>query len=150
MADEPSWVKEEGEIGGGSDLGEKLVPEGDTIGIDPTSPQPMPVTPRPVSSAQSAKDDDRGLSKTLCFFRFITILTILLALVVLGANGYIIYVDFDELGVRGVVIRSYNIFFCVFVVFSELEWRRFTKHFGFLENWMARGLAYVFVGLISW
>lgn len=48
------------------------------------------------------------------------------------------------------MLRVYGILFCVFIVFAELEWTRFTKYFGFLKYWPARGLFYVFVALITW
>lgn len=38
----------------------------------------------------------------------------------------------------------------MFVVLAEVEWIKFTKYFGFLKYWPARGLFYVFVGLITW
>lgn len=31
-----------------------------------------------------------------------------------------------------------------------MEWAKFTKFFGFLKYWPARGLFYIFVGLITW
>ena len=31
-----------------------------------------------------------------------------------------------------------------------MEWNRFSKYFGFLKYWPARGLFYVFVALITW
>lgn len=51
---------------------------------------------------------------------------------------------------RGVLLRVYGIVFSVFVIFAEMEWSKFTKFFGFLKYWPARGLFYIFVGLITW
>lgn len=36
------------------------------------------------------------------------------------------------------------------MIFAELEWGYFIKFFGFLKYWPARGVFYVFVGLITW
>lgn len=51
---------------------------------------------------------------------------------------------------RGILLRVYGILFCVFIIFAEMEWNRFSKYFGFLKYWPARGLFYVFVALITW
>lgn len=54
------------------------------------------------------------------------------------------------LAARGILLRVYGILFSIFVIFAELEWSKFTKFFGFLKYWPARGLFYIFVGLITW
>lgn len=51
---------------------------------------------------------------------------------------------------RGILLRVYGILFCFFVILAEVEWGKFMKYFGFLKYWPARGLFYVFVGLITW
>ncbi|CAM9365900.1 unnamed protein product [Phaeothamnion confervicola] len=113
----------------------------------------VPGEPSPASSAPPAETPPsrkQAFSKVLCFFRFLTVVTILLAVVVAAVNAYIIYKDYESLGVRGILLRVYGIMFSFFVILSELEWKRFTAVFGFLENWVARGVAYAFVGLITW
>lgn len=51
---------------------------------------------------------------------------------------------------RGILLRVYGIFFSIFIILGEMEWAKFTKFFGFLKYWPARGLFYMFVGLITW
>eukprot|EP00611_Tribonema_gayanum_P009492 TRINITY_DN19297_c0_g1_i1.p3 TRINITY_DN19297_c0_g1~~TRINITY_DN19297_c0_g1_i1.p3 ORF type:complete len:102 (+),score=33.11 TRINITY_DN19297_c0_g1_i1:583-888(+) len=48
------------------------------------------------------------------------------------------------------MLRGYAILFAAMIILTEIEWRGFMRLFGFLENWVARGLTYAFVGLITW
>lgn len=147
MSDLPKWARtDEGEGAGAGDLGDKLV---DEAGGEETKPA-VPIPEADVAPSHHEPEDSGLASRTLCFFRMLAILTVLLALVVIGTNCYIIYDKFNSLKARGILLRVYGILFCVFVVLAEIEWARFTKYFGFLKYWPARGLFYVFVGLITW
>jgi hypothetical protein len=46
------------------------------------------------------------------------------------------------------VVRSYGIFFGALIVLVEMENSFLIKYFGFLENWVCRGLFLVFVGAL--
>lgn len=94
MADLPKWARTEEAAGGGGELGDKLV--------DEETGEDKPDAPVPAAEEGSVHSEhqemDSGLaSRALCFFRTLSILTGLLALVVIGTNGYIIYDRFGDL-----------------------------------------------------
>ncbi|CAM9444460.1 unnamed protein product [Pylaiella littoralis] len=146
MSDLPGWAKGEGEQAAPSgDLADKLVDE--AAGVKPEESADAAAA----AEVEEPPPEDSGLaSRALCFFRFLAVLTVLLALVVIGTNCYIIYDKYGEIKARGILLRVYGIVFCFFVVLAEIEWAKFTKYFGFLKYWPARGLFYIFVGLITW
>lgn len=87
MSDLPKWAQDGEDASAGGDLGDKLVDE--SGGSKPSSPAPA----APASDAGSHHErQESGLaSRALCLFRFLAVLTVLLALVVIGTNCYIIY-----------------------------------------------------------
>ncbi|CAM9678596.1 unnamed protein product, partial [Hapterophycus canaliculatus] len=149
MSDLPGWAKGDGESAPEPNLADKLVDE--AAGVKPEEGAGAAPADVAGSVAGSETPEESGLaSRTLCFFRFLAVLTVLLALIVIGTNCYIIYEKYSEIKARGVLLRVYGILFSVFIIFAELEWSKFTKFFGFLKYWPARGLFYIFVGLITW
>lgn len=145
MSDLPKWAQGEGDETATGNLEDKLVDESGE-----SKPAPAPAPESDAEDARPAPQESPLASRALCFFRCLSVLTVILALVVIGTNCYIIYKRYDEIKARGILLRIYGILFCVFIVFAEMEWNRFTKFFGFLKYWPARGLFYVFVALITW
>ncbi len=68
-------------------------------------------------------------------------------------NCYTVYrsikID-DELEVQEDVIRVFGVVLSVLVIMAELEIKAFMRYFAFMYSWMARGLAYAFIGVISY
>ncbi|CAM9231900.1 unnamed protein product [Chrysoparadoxa australica] len=93
-------------------------------------------------------------SRVLCFFFLLTSLTVLTAVAVAATNVAIIVMkirDGHELAdLRGILLRGYGVLFSIFILGAELEWRIVQRYFGFLKNWVTRGVAYAFVGLVTW
>ncbi len=56
----------------------------------------------------------------------------------------------DELEVQEDIIRVFAVVFSVFVIVAELEIKVFMRYFTFMYRWMARGLVYAFIGVISY
>eukprot|EP00903_Cladosiphon_okamuranus_P020289 g18619.t1 len=148
MSDLPGWAKGEGEAAAPS-LGDKLVDEAANVKPE-ESAAAAAAAEASGGDSEHGRDDDRPTSHVLCFFRFLSVLTILLAFVVIGTNCYIIYDQYAVIKARGILLRVYGVVFSIFIILGELEWSRFTKFFGFLKYWPARGLFYIFVGLITW
>jgi hypothetical protein len=155
---EPAWVKGTPQPAEES-LAEKLVDERATessTGAPHSSVSPYSAPSRSSRRGRRAprRDDEtrKRFSKTLCFFKLLTVFTILLSLFVVAANVLTVYNDSKHhtLDARSVLLRSYAVIFCAMIVLTELEWVGFLKLFAFLDNWIARGLAYTFVGLITW
>ncbi len=48
------------------------------------------------------------------------------------------------------VIRVFAVVLSVLVIMAELEIKAFMKYFAFMHSWVARGLAYAFIGVISY
>lgn len=94
MSDLPKWARtDEVEAGSAGDLGDKLVDE--AVGEDS---KPAVPAPEPEAAPSHDEAEESGLaSRALCFFRMLAILTVVLALVVIGTNCYIIYDKFEEL-----------------------------------------------------
>lgn len=92
MADLPKWAtNEEAAAAGEGDLADKLVDEAVGGGED------KPDVPED-GVPEHAPPPESGLaSRALCFFRFLAVLTVLLALAVIGTNCYIIYDKFKDL-----------------------------------------------------
>lgn len=92
------WAKGEGE-GEKGDLENKLVDES----TGSSKPAPASAAAASASAAESDVEsvgdgeDSSVWSRTLCFFRFLSVLTVLLALVVIGTNCYIIYERADDI-----------------------------------------------------
>lgn len=103
MSDLPGWAKTEGEAPS-ADLADKLVDE--AAGVKPEEGADVEAADAAGSTAGSERPpEDSGLaSRALCFFRFLAILTIVLALIVIGTNCYIIYDKYDE--IKGEEARS--------------------------------------------
>lgn len=94
MADLPKWARtEEGEEGGGT-LGDKLVDKPE----DEEGEDKPPTLDEPDEGGLPMRTEESALaSRALCFFRMLAIITVILALVVIGTNCYIIYKRFEEL-----------------------------------------------------
>ena len=88
MADLPQWAKGDEEGATNKDLEDKLVEEGTSKPDASEAPETGPEEPA---------DDGRGMSKVLCFFRFLAALTVIMALVVIGTNIYIIYENYSDI-----------------------------------------------------
>lgn len=93
MSDLPGWAKGEGEQAAPSgDLADKLVDE--AAGVKPEESADAAAA----AEVEEPPPEDSGLaSRALCFFRFLAVLTVLLALVVIGTNCYIIYDKYGEI-----------------------------------------------------
>lgn len=97
MSDLPKWAQGDGEgtsggSTGGGGLEDKLVDE------EAGAPAAAPAAAPPASDPANETVEDSGLaSRALCFFKFLAILTVLLALVVIGTNCYIIYKQADKI-----------------------------------------------------
>lgn len=93
MSDLPKWAQGEGEGESSGALADKLVDE--SGGDKPSSPAAPAASD--AGSEHPPRDDSGLVSRTLCFFRFLAVLTVVLALVVIGTNCYIIYERYDEI-----------------------------------------------------
>lgn len=92
MADLPKWAtNEEAAATGEGDLADKLVDEAVGGGED------KPDIPEDAGPEHAPPPESGLASRALCFFRFLAVLTVLLALAVIGTNCYIIYDKFKEL-----------------------------------------------------
>mmetsp|Transcript_17515 Transcript_17515/g.28719 ORF Transcript_17515/g.28719 Transcript_17515/m.28719 type:complete len:201 (+) Transcript_17515:2-604(+) len=89
--------------------------------------------------------------RLMIIFGVIQMLTTLTAATVVVANIYYFIYKWGtpDLNVKSFSLRLYAIIFCVLVAFAEFEWRGFFHFFGFLENWITRGLFYIFVSLLT-
>lgn len=95
MSDLPGWAKGEGEAAAPS-LGDKLVDE--AAGVKPEESASAAAAAADTSVAGSEHGhEEKGPSHVLCFFRFLQVLTVLLALVVIGTNCYIIYDQYAKI-----------------------------------------------------
>ncbi len=68
-------------------------------------------------------------------------------------NCYTVYRSFkidDDLEVQEDVIRVFGVVLSVLVIMAELEIKAFMRYFAFMHSWMARGLAYAFIGVLSY
>lgn len=97
MSDLPGWAKGDGEAAAPS-LGDKLVDEAANVKPE-ESADAAAAAAADTSGADSdhGRHDDRDTSRVLCFFRFLSVLTVLLAFVVIGTNCYIIYDKYNEI-----------------------------------------------------
>lgn len=96
MSDLPGWAKGDGEPAPSGDLADKLVDE--AAGVKPEESAAAAAAADASSSGSDHAREDSGLaSRALCFFRFLAVLTVLLAFVVIGTNCYIIYDKYDEI-----------------------------------------------------
>lgn len=95
MSDLPGWAKGEGEAAAPS-LGDKLVDEAANVKPE-ESAAAAAAAEASGGDSDHGRDDDRPASRVLCFFRFLAVLTVLLAFVVIGTNCYIIYDKYDEI-----------------------------------------------------
>lgn len=94
MSDLPKWAQGEEEAAASGDLADKLVDE--AAGVKPDEPEVN--EPSEAGSEDPSPREDSGLaSRALCFFRFLAVLTVVLALVVIGTNCYIIYKQADDI-----------------------------------------------------
>lgn len=116
MSDLPGWAKGDGEPAPTGDLADKLVDE--AAGVKPAESADAAAAAAAAEASASGSDrphEDSGLaSRALCFFRFLAILTVLLALVVIGTNCYIIYDKYDEIkGEFGPYIVYCFMYYCM-------------------------------------
>lgn len=96
MSDLPGWAKGENEPAPEPNLADKLVDE--AAGVKPEESAGATPADTAGSTAGSDTPEDSGLaSRALCFFRFLAVLTVLLALIVIGTNCYIIYDKYSEI-----------------------------------------------------
>lgn len=95
MSDLPNWAKGEGGEPK-ADLADKLVDE--AAGVKPEESADAAAAADPAAAGSEHAQEDSGLaSRALCFFRFLAVLTVVLALVVIGTNCYIIYDKYTEI-----------------------------------------------------
>jgi hypothetical protein len=80
------------------------------------------------------------------YFRSIHILSTIFAIVGVGGNAYLLY---HATSFRGGVIHAYAALFCMIIVAVEIESRAVLRRVNLLENWIFRGLFYLFVGCIT-
>lgn len=92
MSDLPKWAQGEGDEAAAGNLEDKLVDESGE-----TKPTPAPAPESDHGDAPQAPQESPLASRALCFFRFLSVLTVILALVVIGTNCYIIYKRYDEI-----------------------------------------------------
>lgn len=95
MSDLPKWAQgDDGEGASGGDLEDKLV---DESGQSKPTPAPAPESDSGGDAPPAAPQESPLASRALCFFRFLCVITVVLALVVIGTNCYIIYKRYDEI-----------------------------------------------------
>ncbi|CAN0208258.1 unnamed protein product, partial [Ectocarpus sp. 13 AM-2016] len=97
MSDLPNWAKgEDGEPK--ADLADKLVDEAAGVKPEESADAAAAAATDPAAAGSDHAHEDSGLaSRALCFFRFLAVLTVVLALVVIGTNCYIIYDKYTEI-----------------------------------------------------
>lgn len=97
MSDLPNWAKGEGGEPK-ADLADKLVDEAAGVKPEESASAAAAAAADPAAAGSDHAREDSGLaSRALCFFRFLAVLTVLLALVVIGTNCYIIYDKYTEI-----------------------------------------------------
>eukprot|EP01041_Mallomonas_annulata_P007304 gene7304-14895_t len=87
-----------------------------------------------------------GLDAVLCYFRCFHVLVGCVTLVTLATNIYMIH-KFESL--RDLVIRCYLVAICIFIVFLEADVRTVVSAIAIFDNWFARGVLYVLLGLLT-
>ena len=92
MSDLPKWAQGEGDEAAAGDLEDKLV---DESGESKPTPSADPASD--AEDARPAPQESPLASRALCFFRCLSVLTVILALVVIGTNCYIIYKRYNEI-----------------------------------------------------
>lgn len=98
MSDLPGWAKGDGAPPPSGDLADKLVDEAAGVKPEESAEAAAAAAAEASASGSDHAHEDSGLaSRALCFFRFLAVLTVLLAFVVIGTNCYIIYDKYDEI-----------------------------------------------------
>merc|ERR1712146_303407 len=101
------------------------------------------------SSNNSSNTVHRGWC--LSFFLLINICSILFAFgVIIAQMGTIIYDGRSLFSMpQTVALRTYGVVFACIIILTELRWTRMINESTFLQNWVTRGLFYIFVGLLT-
>ena len=64
---------------------------------------------------------------------------------------HILYLLYDQWNINTVgyvIVRIYGILFGLLIILQEMEYSSFFKYFGFLDNWVGRGLFILFCGAV--
>ena len=95
--------------------------------------------------------DAKGADKDwmLMLFNFISYITAASATTVFFSQIMLIFGDGSN-NVPGTVVRLYGVVLCVGVVLAEFELTEVVRTFIIVQNWITRGLAYIFVGLLAY
>jgi hypothetical protein len=99
--------------------------------------------------------DDGSIAKRKFFHKFFILYSAITVInAILLAIGQILGMTIEELpremseGIR-YGISIYLIFFCILAVMIEIECFQFIRQSKILMNWISRGLAYIFMALLS-
>jgi hypothetical protein len=84
----------------------------------------------------------------LGFFNLISYLTAISATTVLFSQIMLIFGGGSD-NVPGTLIRIYGILLCIGVILAEFELTEVVRTFIVIQNWISRGLLYIFVGLLA-
>ena len=87
----------------------------------------------------------------LSFFLCLSIFSILSAIgIIIAQIGTLSYDGRSLTSMpQTVAIRAYGVLFASIIIFTELRWTKMINESTFLQNWVTRGLFYVFVGLLT-
>ena len=58
--------------------------------------------------------------------------------------------DVGMLTIQQFSMRVYGLVFCAGIVFVEMEWVKALREIALVQNWISRGLFYIFVGLLAY
>ena len=86
------------------------------------------------------------------FLRLCNILNMISAISgAMASLFHILYLIYDQWNIKTigyVVVRIYGILFVLLIILQEMEYSSFFKYFGFLDNWVGRGLFILFCGAL--
>ena len=91
------------------------------------------------------------IDATICYFRVFHFVCGLVVVFNLTENCIMLANDYNSSirDVKDMVIRLYNVLFCILCVFVELDFRYVVDHIKLFDNWIFRGMFYVYVGFVT-
>ncbi len=84
----------------------------------------------------------------LYWFRIFHCISGFLGFISAAVNVYVM-ISNKNLSLVDLIMHAYNIILCVAVILVELDWRFFMARVKLLDSWIARGLFYGFVGILT-
>ena len=82
--------------------------------------------------------------------------TILAALAAGAANAVVVHKyalaweTGTEFAVKEILLRSFAVLLCWLAILAEADWRGCVRSVNVLDNWVAKGLLYVFIGTVTY